>query len=55
MQQLPVGLLSGRVSMGAQIGVWARRQMESGSLLGSELARRFYEYEVRNQKRRRTV
>lgn len=35
-----------------KIGVWARRQMESGSLSGSELARRFYEYEVRNQKRR---
>jgi hypothetical protein len=36
-----------------KIGVWARRQMESGSALGAELAGQFYEYEIRNQKRRK--
>ena len=36
-----------------KIGVWARRQMESNSRLGSELARRFFDYELRRQGRRR--
>lgn len=36
-----------------KIGVWARRQMESESAVGTELANRFYKYEVRNQKRRK--
>src|SRR6476620_2742107 len=33
-----------------KIGVWARRQMERRSALGTELAARFYEYEVRTEK-----
>jgi 5-methylcytosine-specific restriction endonuclease McrA len=34
-----------------KIGVWARKQMESGLPFGAEMLRRFFEYEVRRRKR----
>ena len=38
-----------------KIGVWARKLMEDGSQLGSEMLRCFFNYEVHRQRRRRTV
>jgi hypothetical protein len=39
----------------SKLGCGHVRKMEKGSLLGSELARRFYEYEVGNRKRRKKI
>jgi len=38
-----------------KIGVWARKLMESRSRLGTEMRNRFFENEVRRQKRRRSA
>jgi 5-methylcytosine-specific restriction endonuclease McrA len=35
-----------------KIGVWARRQMESGTHLGSNMLEPFYKYEIQRHKRR---
>lgn len=36
-----------------KIGIWARKQMEDSSRLGSEMVQQFYDYEVRRQQRRK--
>ena len=36
-----------------KIGVWARRHMENDTQFGSEMLRRFFDYEIRRAKRRR--
>jgi hypothetical protein len=36
-----------------KIGVWARHQMEADSQLGSEMLRRFFDYETHRESRRR--
>jgi hypothetical protein len=37
-----------------KIGVWARHEMESGSRLGVDILRHFFEYERRREKRRKS-
>ena len=37
-----------------KIGVWARLQMEHDTVFGAELTRRFFDYEVKREKRRKT-
>ena len=36
-----------------KIGVWARHHMENDTQFGSEMLRRFFDYEIRRAKRRR--
>jgi 5-methylcytosine-specific restriction endonuclease McrA len=38
-----------------KIGIWARKQIETGSPLGVRISEVFYRYEIRRQKRRRVV